>query len=318
MTTSFSATEHFCTLFDSNYLPQGLALYQSLITHAYDFHLWVVCMDELVEQQLQQLSLPWVTILPLSQVETGELLAIKPQRTRGEYCWTLTPFTFQAVFDRAPTVERVTYLDADLYFFENPSILLEELAEDRHVLFTEHAYAPEYDQSQISGRFCVQFLTFRRTEKAARIMKWWQDRCLEWCFNRVEDGKFGDQKYLDVWTELFGQDVQIVQQVEKTLAPWNVRFFEQKLGGNLTPVFYHFHGLKIVSPHQIQLYSRYKIGKQGLQLYEIYLQAIHTSLQQIQSIQAPVPYFPLSREVKEVLRRWKRSLTQETKFCRIG
>jgi hypothetical protein len=286
--------EHFCTLFDSNYLPLGITLHQSLLTHAQPFHLWVLCMDDLAEQQLRQLNLPHLSLISLSQVETPELLAVKGGRTRGEYCWTLTPFTFQAVFEQDPNVQRVTYLDADLFFFAEPSKLLAELADDKHVLLTEHAYAPEYDQTQTSGRFCVQFLTFRRTVEAARVMKWWQERCVEWCFNRVEDGKFGDQKYLDAWTDFFVNEVQIVQQAERTLAPWNIRFFEQQSQVKLQPVFYHFHGLKMISPTQVQLYSGYRIGKQGLTLYQSYLNALNQSIQRLKSTGFPVPYFPLS------------------------
>jgi hypothetical protein len=310
--------EHFCTLFDSNYLPLGMALHQSLMTHALPFHLWIVCMDEMVEQQLQQLSLPHISLLSLKDIETPALLAVKSERSRGEYCWTLTSFTFSAVFAHDAHVQQVTYLDADLFFFADPRLLLQELPHDRHVLFTEHAYAPEYDQAKISGRFCVQFLTFKRTPEAARVMHWWQDRCLEWCFNRVEDGKFGDQRYLDAWTILFAEDVQIVEQVERTLAPWNVRFFEQRLEGKLQPVFYHFHGLKIVSSNRIQLYAQYRIGQKGLALYKDYTAALQAALRQLQAIDASVPVLPLSTEPKEVLRRAKRWLFQETKFSAIG
>jgi len=85
--------EHFVTLFDSKFLPLGMALHDSLMTHAQPFHLWILCMDEMVEKQLKQISLSHVTLIPLKEIETQELLAVKPGRTQGEYCWTLTPFT---------------------------------------------------------------------------------------------------------------------------------------------------------------------------------------------------------------------------------
>ncbi len=145
----------------------------------------------------------------------------------------MTPFACQAVFDRDPSARRATYVDADVFFFDDPRILLKELDESgKHVLITEHAYAPEYDRSHDSGRFCVQFLTFDRSDPAQDVMRWWQERCLEWCFARYEDGKFGDQVYLDQWPTLFGDRVHIVRQVEKTLAPWNVRHFSR---GEATP-----------------------------------------------------------------------------------
>ena len=77
-------------------------------------------------------------------------------------------------------------------------------------------------------------------------MRWWQDRCIEWCFSRYEDGKFGDQVYLNQWPTLFGDRVHIVGQVEKTLAPWNVLYFSQQAAGPLKPVMYHFHGLRLL------------------------------------------------------------------------
>ena len=202
---SNKAVEHFVTLFDSGYLPMGMALHQSLMAHAQPFHLWILCIDEPVEEQLKRIALPHVTLIPLRDVETPELLAVKPGRTRAEYCWTLTPFTFQAVFERDAAVTRVTYLDSDLFFFSSPGILLDEMEKaQKHVLITEHAYGPEYQKwTTLSGRFCVQFLTFSKTAGSLTVMQWWQKKCLEWCFARAEDGKFGDQKYLDAWPDSF-------------------------------------------------------------------------------------------------------------------
>lgn len=309
--TSPEQVEHFVTLFDSNFLPMGLALHDSLMAQAQPFHLWILCMDELVEKQLKRISLPHVTLMPLREVETHDLLVVKPGRNRAEYCWTLTPFTFQMVFDRNQGIQRVTYLDADLYFFGSPRILLNELdASGKHVLITEHAYAPEYIRSlAVNGRFCVQFLTIRHTPQAGTVMRWWQERCLEWCFDRNEDGKFGDQKYLDAWPELFGNEVTIVQQMDKTLAPWNVNYMEHKMQGGLSPVFYHFHGIRITGPDRVQLYRFYKIGKEGLRLYDYYFAALQKGFALLKTAGIPVPY--LKESVKLHTRIWQMILRRE-------
>jgi hypothetical protein len=310
--------EHFCTLFDSNFLPMGMTLHESLMTHAQPFHLWIICMDELVKEQLEMLNLNHVSLIPIQAIETAELLAVKSERSRGEYCWTVTPFTFQAVWERAPHVEQVTYLDADLFFFDDPQILLKEFDESaKQVLITEHAYAPEYDQTLTSGRFCVQFLTFKNTPEATKVMKWWQDRCLEWCFARYENGKFGDQKYLDIWPELFPNEVHILQQTEKTLAPWNVKFIEKKMGGAISPVFYHFHSLRIISPHQVLLYIGYQIGKKGLGLYDVYIRNLSRSLNNISLLGISRPYMLLPQEKFRYLRYIKRKLFKQIQFVEI-
>jgi hypothetical protein len=142
---STSDVEHFVTLFDNNFLPMGLCLHQSLLAQGGPFRLWVICMDEQVESNLKRLALPHVETIPVREMEDERLLAVKPGRSRGEYCWTLTPFVSQAVFDRDKSVERVTYLDADLFFFGSPQPLFEELEQSgKDVMITDHAYDPRY------------------------------------------------------------------------------------------------------------------------------------------------------------------------------
>jgi hypothetical protein len=232
--------EHFVTLFDSLFLPQGLALHRSMLRHCPSFTLWILCVDAQCHDVLKAMALPHVRLLDLRELETDELLRVKPGRGKGEYCWTLTPFAPRFVFEQDATVERVTYLDADLWFMKNPAVLIEELkAAGKQVLITDHGYAPVYDQSATSGRFCVQFVTFER-QGGELVRHWWQERCIEWCFARVEDGKFGDQKYLDEWPTRFEKQVHVLEHLEWTLAPWNaVRFSPD--GG----VLWHFHGLRI-------------------------------------------------------------------------
>lgn len=297
---SVTGVEHFVTLFDNNFLPIGLCLHSSLLKHGTPFHLWILCMDEIVEQNLQRLALPHVSLIPVREVEDGRLLEIKPTRSRGEYCWTLTPFSAQFVFDRDAQAERVTYLDADLFFFASPKLLLDEFEHSgKHVLITEHAYDPRYGRfgrAKRSGRFCVQFVTFRRSPEAVKVMHWWQDRCLEWCYARVEDGKFGDQKYLDQWPILFEHEVHILQHKEKTLAPWNVRYFERQGHGSIEPAFYHFHGLRILSPDRLQLYSGYQIGKAAEALYQAYLSCLIEKIEMMQEKFIPIPCLPLRKD----------------------
>jgi hypothetical protein len=288
--------EHYATLFDNHFLMQGMCLHRSLMAKAAPFHLWILCIDEAVENHLGQLDLPNVTLLPLRNVETGQLKRVKADRSIGEYCWTLTPFLPRFVFDRAPEVERVTYVDADLYLFDDPSAFFEEFERTgKDVLITDHAYAPEYDFSARFGRFCVQFVTFRNSPPALRVMSWWQERCLEWCYAREEEGRFGDQKYLDTWPELFGNEVHVLSQMRRTLAPWNVGYLERTSAGRLDPVFYHFHELRIRPDRRITLFSGYHVGKMGRLLYRGYVEALREAAQRLQLLGIGYDTFPRKR-----------------------
>ncbi len=240
---------YYVTYFDSNYLTRGLVMYRSLLRQGDDFHLWIICFDDLVYELLNKLQLEKVTLIPLEQFEDEELLKIKPQRSRKEYCWTCTPSTALYVLNTEPHVDAITYLDADLMFFSSPEPIFAE-AGNASILLIEHRYIPEFDRSADSGLYNVQFMMFRRNSEGLRSLNWWRDRCLEWCFARVEDNKFGDQKYLDDWLERF-TGVHVLQHLGAGLAPWNsaqysFKKIEDKVYVENEPIiFYHFHALKL-------------------------------------------------------------------------
>jgi hypothetical protein len=260
--------EHYVTLFDSLFLPQGLALHHSLERWGRLYTLWILCLDDVSYDVLSRLRPENVRLLRVGEVETPELLRVKPGRTRAEYCWTLTPFAPRFVFDAAPEITRVTYVDADLWLLRNPAPIFEELDESgKHVLITRHAYAPEYDKSSTSGRFCVQFMAFSREGEGVR--KWWEERCIEWCFAKPEDGKFGDQKYLDDWPERFAEQVHVLQHQEWVLAPWNATRFPY--GDALV---YHFHGLRLQDGGRISVGDDYALPP--VLMSDVYQPYIHT------------------------------------------
>lgn len=282
---------HYCTLFDSNYLNRGLALYESLVKTASSFHLYIFCFDQLTHDLLSAMHLPQTTLITMRAFEDEALLAVKPTRTMGEYCWTCTSSIIRYVLNQYD-VDAVTYLDADLYFFSNPNILIDEMG-DANILLTEHRYSPQYDNSALSGRFCVQFMTFKKQPESMAALEWWREACLQWCFNRVEDGKFGDQKYLDDWPTRF-KSCHISQHLGAGIAPWNVQqyHFTQRDGTILTQfkdapsvaaVFYHFHGLTFYRFLSADL-GQYKLSQNTIKnIYHPYLKHLYNINQKLKN-----------------------------------
>lgn len=271
---------NFCTLFDSAYLSRGLALYESLKKNCEQFHLYIFAFDDACHHVLKKMGLSQATILSLEEFEDSELLKIKATRTKAEYCWTCTPSTILYVMENYD-VDRCTYLDADLYFYSSPEVLLNELG-DNSVMITEHRYTPRYDQSKKSGKYCVQFVPFKNNEKGLKVLRWWRDACIDWCYSRLEDGKFGDQKYLDDWPERFG-GVHVMQYVGGGIAPWNIQQYEVyekrgvlvgreiNTGKEFVIIFYHFHHVKFYTNGEVDI-GGYKLldRVKGL-IYQPYL-----------------------------------------------
>ena len=268
--------EHFVTIFDGDFLPQGLALIDSLERHAGDHILWVICLDDRARDVLENLRKANLRVIACADLETPELLSVKPTRTRAEYCWTLKPRAIGFVFERDPSARRASYIDADVFLLKSPRPIFEELeASGKSVLITDHAYDPEYDQSASSGRFCAHFMTFVR-DRGEPVRRWWEERCIEWCFRRVEDGKFGDQKYLDEWPGRFRDHVHVLQRRDAIQAPWNARLFDAR-----NAIAWHFHGLR-VQGDRIRWYSSYEIppGVEAL-VYAPYVRVLESRLTQL-------------------------------------
>lgn len=226
--------------------------------HSPGSFLYVFAFDDLSFEELTKMNLINTKVISLKEFEDEELLKIKPSRSRREYCWTCSSSIIKYCIEKF-NLDVCTYLDADLYFFSDPAVLLEEM-KDSSVLITEHRYTPKYDQTNVSGKYCVQFMSFKNNTEGMSVLNWWRDRCLEWCYARYEDGKNGDQMYLDDWMTRF-TGVHELQHLGGGVAPWNMQQYEFHKKGDQVElveisskkkyplVFFHFHALRIFKDH---------------------------------------------------------------------
>lgn len=262
---------HYVTLFDSNFLPQGIALSFSLQRYAGSYTLWIICIDDLAFQALSKLNLENVCLLKLIDLETKELKLAKKNRNFREYCWTLTPFLAKFIFNIDPSIEQIIYIDADMWLIGDPSsITTEFINSGKDILITKHAYAKEYDLSISNGEFCVQYLIFKNNQKAELVRKEWELECLEWCYQEPSAGKFGDQKYLDKWPTSHGDVVHVLSDLAMMQGPWNtIKYPYQKA------IFHHFHGFRLGKDYSYRLSSAYEIPAQTIKnIYEPYFSDI--------------------------------------------
>jgi hypothetical protein len=244
---------HFCTYFDHRYLSRGLALHESLGRHCPDFRLWVLCLDDIAADALEQLALANTNIIRLADFLRGDdaLQAARLDRSTMEFYFTCTPSLPLYVLTRQTDVGIITYLDADLYFFSSPEPLFDQMS-DRSIAVTPHRFSPELDDYRRYGLYNVGWNSFRNDETGLACLRWWRDRCLEWCFDRLEDGKFADQKYLDEWPALF-KHVAVLDHPGANLAAWNLSGSRLAHRAGVTTVndeplvFYHFHGVKKIN-----------------------------------------------------------------------
>ena len=273
----------FVTLFNSRYMSRGLTMYESLKNAMNDFLLYIIAFDDKAYQKLNLLKLDKAVIISLNEFEDEELLRVKSERNSKEYCWTCSSKSIAYILDMYGH-SACTYIDADLFFFSNPLCLIEEMDEKESVLITEHRYSEYCDQTEVSGKYCVQFVTFKNNEKGRNVLKWWTERCIEWCFDRREEGRFGDQVYLNQFCSLF-DGVHELQHLGGGVAPWNAEqytYYEDKGKVYLRVldkikefpvIFYHFEAMTFFDKDVVRLSApMYRIPDTAIaHLYKTYI-----------------------------------------------
>jgi len=210
-------------------------------------------MDEACYNILLQLRLPDIHLISLEAFESDdmELLNSKQNRSLLEYYFTCTPSLPLFILDRNPAVDVITYLDADLFFFQDPQPIYAEMG-DSSIAIIEHRFPPHLADRIQYGIYNVGWLSFRRDNSALTCLHWWRERCLEYCHDVAQDGRFADQKYLDDWPKLF-QKVVVLQHKGANLAPWNLANYHLQTHDHhlwvdeQLLIFFHFHGLRRIA-----------------------------------------------------------------------
>jgi len=215
---------HYCTYFDRGFLIQGLALWRSLAARDPEAILWVLALDAFTAEVLRELGEERLRVVALSDLETADpaLAAVKSGRTRVEYYFTLSPCWPRWLLASRPEIGRVTYLDADLFFFSDPAPIFTAMdAAGASVLITGHRFPSWLRDYERHGRFNVGVLSFRNDAAGRSCLDDWRGRCLTWCHDRLEEGKYADQKYLDAWPARLGAALLVLDHPGVNLAPWN-------------------------------------------------------------------------------------------------
>jgi hypothetical protein len=259
-----------CTTADHNYLHKALALYQSLqlktqfgdpaIVHI----LHVLCLDELCYSKLSQANLPGIICYSLPALELSDAQLRKarnnPACSYGDqysnYCWSLTPWFIHFLLTQAQ-LSLLVYADADICFYTQPAPYSSPFAQIFSVMgrasvgIHTHRFTAEFETRENpdfpgttvldNGWYNVGVMAFRNTPQGIAISEQWKN----WALNPTNPfykdfGTCGDQKYLELFRPIFGQEnVCVFDQVPDHeifhMAPWSAENFRSRHA-----LFYHF------------------------------------------------------------------------------
>ena len=263
----------FCTYLDHNYLSRALLTIGSLRRFEAQTPIHILALSELCESILRHLALPNVNIIPLAALEKEypELALIKSSRSTIEYYFTLSPFLPHFLFSHTDA-DRITYIDGDLYFFTSPRPVLNHLGE-ASVAITPHRFSFDFRNHHVYGRFNVAWLTYRRCAEALECLNTYKADCTAWCYDRLEDGRFGDQKYLDAWPGRY-PSLKIIEHKGFNLANWNIHNYMIRLKGDVVMIdddpliFFHFASTQIRPDGGAEVVVQHRGGRSKAVLFD--------------------------------------------------
>lgn len=289
---------HYCTLFDINYLPNFLALYESLISTSEEIKIHAFCMDEQSADYLSKypgVKKETIICVSLNQLiaHFPELRKIKKERSLVEFYFTCSSFICSFVLEKF-NCNYIAYLDADLFFFDSPEKIFEELG-DASVGIVEHRFHGWGKRYEKYGKYNVGLIIFKNDDKGRMCLKSWKDNCAEWCFDYYDERneRFADQKYLDKWEKNF-QGVKVIHQKGANVAPWNSGLYnfnikKDKIFVDEFPlIFYHFASFKKINSNtyttNLSLYLSRPSNILKQSVYKFYLNKVEACALKINTL----------------------------------
>lgn len=242
-------------------------------------------MDESSYSHLIGLEISNVTLLRIDELESQVpgLAACRLDRTLVEYYYTCSAAICYHILHHMPSVDELTYLDADLYFYSDPEPIFHEM-EGKSIGIVSHRFSLLSRRNIIFGKYNVGWITFRNDKDGMLCVKNWKDDCIEWCYQKVEKDRYADQKYLDFWENRYA-GVHVIQHKGANLATWNVanyRLSWQKnkvLVDEIPLIFYHFANFKQYGPQEFKTdLSKVLVRLDGVLKDNVYTPYAHSIL----------------------------------------
>ncbi len=243
---------HFCTITTADHFYKVQALRDSLLKFDSQIVLHVLVVDSSQIEQSENIFFYNLPDLSTDTVVRNIISKYKKQTDRLR--WSLKPSFLKYLLGQI-AIEKVIYLDNDLYFFNDFSFLFSYLVNHSFIL-TPHYYdrSPKHDQNWLeanfrAGLFNAGFIGVNKN--AVTVLQWWAECCLYRCKKSAFRGTFDDQKYLDL-IPVMQEDAMILRHQGLNVAEWN-RFLciRQMVNGevlinNTWPIiFIHFNSTTI-------------------------------------------------------------------------
>lgn len=240
-------TYNFCTIATADYLPFVRTLFHSLKTKGLNCVLHVFLTSN--ERPPEEIGIEWYLPEDFYHHDNFILLFEKYRSNSNNLRWSLKPFFLSQLLQK---VEKIIYLDNDVFFFNKYDFLFDEL-DTFSFLLTPHWTCfepiPYFDNFKISyqiGLFNAGFIGANR--RSLSTLNWWLQLCLNRMEINIAEGFYVDQRYLDM-AMIVDQNAGILRHLGCNVASINMHQNTRVksndnvlIEGKFPIVFIHFNG----------------------------------------------------------------------------
>ena len=251
-----------CTIVSPNYHAFARTVCDSFRAKHPDLQFFVLVVADLSEQDKRPFKGYGYTPVFLDEIGLHDLRSEAMKYDILELNTNVKPTFLKFLFAQHP-VEEVIYLDPDIFVYNPLSPVFNALSSASAVL-TPHLTSPINDGKKpgeqeilYNGTYNLGFIALRRSAETARLLNWWEERCLTLAFSEGRTGLFVDQKWMNLAPGLF-DGVKVLRHPGCNMAFWNLH--ERRLqengtsprlyeGGDLC--FFHYSGVILTDANSL-------------------------------------------------------------------
>lgn len=248
-----------CTVISKNYLSHARILAQSFQEH-HPGSTFVVLLCDRIDGYFDPENEPF-EMIDVSKLEIPCFQEMSFRYNVIELDTAVKPFFFRHLFARGD-IGKLIFFDPDI-LITAPLTELSALLDRHAIILTPHMTAPVDDGRLPSEQTILQagvhnlgFIAMRKSATTDAMLYWWGDRLNRYCFIKVEEGLFVDQKWMDLAPGYFG-DVHLLRHPGYNVAFWNLH--ERMIGRENARwtvngeqlFFFHFSGYDPLAPHKV-------------------------------------------------------------------
>jgi len=251
---------NYCSAVSKDYIHRWLILYNSLKKYDNDFRFFTVCHNNEVKTLLELMALERVVLITIEQIEQldPELASVKASRNNKEYSWTSKGSILLYLFKNYRELNHILWLDSDIVFYSSPEPIFRQLRECSVLLTKEGFIEKHMDLNNIYGIFNTGLMGFNRNANAMKCLNTFRKKCIDWCYDTVEPGRWSDQMYVNYWPWLYN-DIKVIDDFGINANAWNIQDKSiHSNGGDLyinqnKLVFYHYSGFRFNNFNEFDL-----------------------------------------------------------------